>query len=108
MLYSKTTLSLIGSLIVILFPWPVNAETTHELYGTLSYGLQKESSNRPNLHYTPELQPTRPSHPHSHPQHNPSKERSHLQPNNKIGIKGEKPIGNGNSIIYQLEWGDEK
>lgn len=101
----KSYLSIIGHIALIalsLFSF-ANAETTNELYGTLSYGLQKQQSNQPNLHYTPNDQPSLPSRPHY--QH---KEKSRLTPNNKIGIKGEKPIGNGNSIIYQFEWGNEK
>ncbi|WP_026879313.1 hypothetical protein WMO13_07895 [Ignatzschineria larvae DSM 13226] len=102
---NKSYLLVIGSVALIttsLFS-PINAETRNELYGTLSYGLQKQQSNQPNLHYTPNDQPSLPSRPHY--QH---KEKSRLTPDNKIGIKGEKPIGNGNSIIYQFEWGDGK
>ncbi|GGZ96212.1 hypothetical protein DC083_04135 [Ignatzschineria ureiclastica] len=101
---NKSYLLIIGSALITLSLFsPINAETSNEIYGTLSYGLQKQKSNQPNLHYTPHDQSSLPSHPHYQP-----KEKSRLTPDNKIGIKGEKPIGNGNSIIYQFEWGDEK
>ncbi len=98
-----STIGCIVTLLALLLFSSANAEASNELYGTLSYGFQKQRSNPPNLHYTPRDETSLPSRPHYQPQ-----EKSRLMPDNKIGIKGEKPIGNGNSIIYQFEWGDEK
>ena len=76
-----------------------------EIYGSLQYDYQ----------YIPPQSTKQPKNdsqlsPHHNIDKTPNqKSRSSInQHDSHIGIKGEKDIGNGNAIIYQLEWGQEK
>lgn len=77
-----------------------------ELYGSIRYGVQSQSNSIVlNPHY---LAPQDP---------NPAQKGFHQSQNKRhfgledegshIGIKGRHDIGEGNAIIYQLEWGPE-
>lgn len=77
-----------------------------ELYGTLQYDYQNNSSNAKHqrdfdTHYQAPSQDQR--------AHQSSKRRATMGgKDSHIGIKGRKEIGNGNAIIYQWEIGTEK
>lgn len=97
---------LLKGLLPLLILLANSALSSPELYGSIQYDFQNESKSaidhsKYQIDYS-EAQQT-PSQAHS------SKRASKLrQQESHIGIKGEKEIGNGNAIIYQLEWGDEK
>ena len=100
----KQIVSMILLFSTLLFINSYASET--ELYGSIHYGVQNKSNSiMLNPHY---LAPQDP---------NPAQKGFHQSQNRRyfgiedegshIGIKGRHDIGEGNAIIYQLEWGPE-
>ncbi len=89
----------------LLFPTTNSALAEPELYGSIQYDYQNNSSNTKKRHDFD-------THYQTPSQHNlpnqSSKRRSTIgNKDSHIGIKGQKEIGNGNAIIYQWEIGPE-
>lgn len=99
----KITLKL-GSIAFLLLSSQSYGES--EIYGSISYDYENsatkhQSQPTPNINYQHQELPS------SHSSKSLSK--SNIDNNDTyIGIKGEKDIGNGNAIIYQLEIGNDR
>lgn len=104
----RTSLSNIIFISTFIFPSLVfqtsYAET--EIYGSLKYDYQYSQ---------PQIQrQTQPHHDDNTEKNDATsiqkrRSQSNIKHNDShIGIKGQKELGNGNAIIYQLEWGDDQ
>lgn len=75
-----------------------------ELYGSMQYDYENKQSSK--LQYQA---PSMTQNPASYAGSHSSERKSKLSSEDSfIGIKGEKEIGNGNAIIYQIEVGKDK
>lgn len=76
--------------LILLITLPAYSIAEPLLYGSLSYQKEKRNTSP----YTP-----------FHPIEPTKKEQQGIR--GTIGIEGEHPLGNGNALIYQFEWGNE-
>ncbi|HIW07197.1 MAG TPA: hypothetical protein H9889_07730 [Candidatus Ignatzschineria merdigallinarum] len=106
--HRRTSLFKIILISICLFPYLAfqksHAET--EIYGSLKYDYQYSQ---------PQIQrQTEPHHDDNTEKNDATsiqkrRSQSNIKHNDShIGIKGQKELGNGNAIIYQLEWGDDQ
>lgn len=102
-----SSIKILSLTIALLLPQHVYAES--EIYGSINYDYQQSSKNTPqNPPYTPSFNIEAPPQGSDTPS-SKSRSQSSIQNNDShIGIKGQKDIGNGTAIIYQLELGNEK
>lgn len=85
---AETPLRWLLLLWLLLISTPLMAEPL--LYGSLSYQKEKRNTSP----YTP-----------FHPIEPTKKEQQGIR--GTIGIEGAHPLGNGNALIYQFEWGNQ-
>lgn len=101
---SPLTLSLIYILLSLSFVQSSWAE--NKIYGSLRYDYQNSDDTRPYLDNNG-LSSSGKSGYHSSEKHvNQKNKRSNIgESGSRIGIEGHHDIGEGNAIIYNLEWG---
>jgi len=78
----------------------------NKIYGSLRYDYQNSNNSRPYLDNNDLSSSGKPGY-HSSGKHNDQKnKRSNIgDAGSRIGIDGRHDIGEGNAIIYNLEWG---